>query len=136
MKYFSFLMLFITTTVNANIYVVVNENSPIQVSAVDEIADVYLGRRKSVGDTYIDQVLDRTGEDRRLFFEKVTNMRISQVNAYWAKLKFSGSMRAPEEVDSRQELLDKLANNPQAIGYMREAPPEDSGLRVALQIDE
>jgi hypothetical protein len=116
--------------------VVVNEKSPIQVSAVDEIADVYLGRRKSVGDTYIDQVLDRTGEDRRLFFEKITNMRISQVNAYWAKLKFSGSMRAPEEVDSRQELLDKLANNPQAIGYMREAPPEGSGLRVALQIDE
>lgn len=136
MKYLSVLLLFAASTAFADIYVVVNKSNPIQAISVEEIADVYLGRRKSIGDTYIDQVLDRTGEERRRFFEEVTSMKISQVNAYWAKLKFSGRMRTPEEVDSIEQLLETIAQNPRAIGYMAEEPPNNSGIRVALRIDE
>tara|TARA_Y100001956_G_C4127634_1_gene191218 strand:+ start:1566 stop:1976 length:411 start_codon:yes stop_codon:yes gene_type:complete len=136
MRIVSLSLLLIASHAHADFYIVVNENSPIAVFAEDDIADVYLGRKKVLGSTYIDQVLDRTGEDRKRFFETVTNMSESQVNAYWAKLKFSGSMRAPEEVSSNQVLLEKLAENPQAIGYMMEKPPEGSGVKVALQINE
>ena len=136
MKYLSLLLLFVANVACADIYIVVHQNSPIQSVDIEEIADVYLGRRKSLGDLYIDQVLDRTGEERRRFFESTTHMRISQVNAYWAKLKFSGRMRAPEGIASRVQLVEKLKQNPQAIGYMLEKPPNNSGIRVVLHINE
>lgn len=136
MRSFSLCLLLMTTQAFADIYVVVSESSPITTFAVDDVADVYLGRKKVIGTTYVDQVLDRTGEDRKRFFSAVTNMTESQVNAYWAKLKFSGSMRAPEKVSSEQGLLEKLIENPQAIGYMTKKPSESSGVRVGLHIYE
>ncbi|WP_159738018.1 hypothetical protein [Vibrio atypicus] len=136
MRILCLLILLVSSSVYADLYIVVNEKSAIEEFEIDDIADVYLGRKKTLGSTYINQVLDRTGEDRRRFFRTVTNMRESQVNAYWAKLKFSGSMRAPEEVDSNQLLLEKIIENPMAIGYMTESPPQNSGVKVALQIDE
>lgn len=136
MRILSLCLLLLASHANADFYIVVNEDSPITVFAAEDVADVYLGRKKVLGSTYIDQVLDRTGEERKRFFEKVTNMRESQVNAYWAKLKFSGSMRAPEEVGSDKVLLEKIIENPQAIGYMTERPPAGSGVKVALKINE
>lgn len=133
------LMLIMSFHVNAELYVVVSSQSPISdmvVEDVDDIAAVYLGRKKVLGATYINQVIDRTGEKRRRFFQRVTNMRENQINAYWAKLKFSGSMRAPEQVESESALFDKLLSNPQAVGYTSVLPPQDSGVRVVLEIDE
>ncbi|MFB9217716.1 hypothetical protein [Vibrio sinaloensis] len=136
MKYLSLCLLFMSSQACAGFYIVVNVNNAMNAISVEDIADVYLGRKKVLGSVYIDQVLDRTGEPRRRFFLTVTNMRESQVNAYWAKLKFSGRMRAPEMIETERELLNIIANNPQAIGYMTEPPPEGAGVRVALYIDE
>ncbi|MCG9750620.1 hypothetical protein L1D54_09030 [Vibrio brasiliensis] len=133
------LMLIVSFHVNAQLYVVVGNDSPISdmtVEDIDDIADLYLGRKKLLGTTYINQVLDRTGDSRRRFFQRVTNMRESQINAYWAKLKFSGSMRAPEQVAAEQLLIDKLLSNPQAVGYTEVLPAQESGVKVILAIDE
>ncbi|RTZ15950.1 hypothetical protein EJ063_09205 [Vibrio aquaticus] len=136
MRSFSLCLLLMTTQAFADIYVVVSEKSPMSHFEIEEVADVYLGRKKTLGSTYVDQVLDRTGEDRKRFFSAVTNMTESQVNAYWAKLKFSGSMRAPDKVSSDQGMLEKIIENPQAIGYMTKEPPASSGVRVGLHIHE
>ncbi|ENM5751709.1 hypothetical protein V4V45_000402 [Vibrio mimicus] len=97
-----------------------------------ELSALYLGRNRVVGNTYINQVLDRTGEIRQRFFLLVTNMQESQVNAYWAKLKFSGRLRAPESIQDEQELVTKLEANPFSIGYTDQPPVED--LKVLLVI--
>lgn len=138
-KYLTLLILIFTFQANAELYVVVSQNSPItegEISDISDIADVYLGRKKVLGNTYINEVLDRTGEQRQRFFQRVTNMRENQVNAYWAKLKFSGSMRAPEQIDSESGMYDKLLSNPQAVGYTTTPPPQGSGVRVVLEINE
>ncbi|ENM5733059.1 hypothetical protein DU972_000602 [Vibrio mimicus] len=97
-----------------------------------ELSALYLGRNRVVGNTYINQVLDRTGAIRQRFFLLVTNMQESQVNAYWAKLKFSGRLRAPESIQDEQELVTKLEANPFSIGYTDQPPVED--LKVLLVI--
>ncbi|WP_341867181.1 hypothetical protein [Vibrio ouci] len=58
------------------------------------------------------------------------------MNAYWAKLKFSGSMQAPEQVESDSSVFEKLLANPQAIGYTSERPAVNSGIKVVLEINE
>ncbi|QXC58963.1 hypothetical protein KSS82_07545 [Vibrio mimicus] len=97
-----------------------------------ELSSLYLGRNRVIGDTYINQVLDRSGEVRQRFFLQITNMQESQVNAYWAKLKFSGRLRAPESILSEQELAEKLEANPFSIGYTDQAP--EDRLKVLLVI--
>lgn len=136
MKYVFLLILLISQSAYADFFIVVNQESKVPSLKIEDITDLYLGRKKVLGTVYIDQVLDRTGEERARFFAKVAQMRVSQVNAYWARLKFSGSMRAPERISSTQVLINKLRQNPQAIGYMVEPPPLDSGVKVALKIDE
>jgi hypothetical protein len=135
-KYFSLLLLLFTPYSAAALFVVVSEQSQISAFEVDDIADVYLGRSKVLDSLYINQVIDRKGEVRRRFFKSVTQMRESQVNAYWAKLKFSGSMRAPEQVESDSRVFEKLLVNPQAIGYTSKRPDVDSGIKVVLEINE
>lgn len=136
MKYFYLLLLLVPSFVAADIYVVVNANSAVGKLELDDVTDLYLGRKKVLGTLYVNQVLDRHGEGRQRFFYRVAKMEESQVNAYWAKLKFSGRMRAPENIHSNEELLIKLQENPQAIGYMLEPPSLDSGVKVVLKIDE
>lgn len=136
MKFLSLCFLFVSSYAYAGFYIVVNANNMMSAISIEDVADVYLGRKKVLGSIYIDQVLDRTSEQRRRFFFAVTNMQESQVNAYWAKLKFSGRMRAPEVVGSEDELINIIANNPQAVGYTTTSPPEGVGVRVALYIDE
>lgn len=134
--YLSLLLLLFTPYSVAGLFVVVSEQSQINRFEVDDIADVYLGRTKVLDSLYINQVIDRKGEVRRRFFMNVTQMRESQVNAYWAKLKFSGSMRAPEQVESDSHVFEKLLANPQAVGYTAERPAIDSGIKVVLEINE
>lgn len=135
-KYLSLLLLLFTPYSAAGLFVVVSEQSQINVFEVGDIADVYLGRSQVLDSLYINQVIDRKGEVRQRFFMSVTRMRESQVNAYWAKLKFSGSMRAPEQVESDARVFEKLLANPQAIGYTSKRPAIDSGIKVVLEINE
>lgn len=135
-KYLSLLLLLFTPYSAAGLFIVVSEQSQISVFEAADIADIYLGRTKVLDSLYINQVIDRKGEVRRRFFESVAQMRESQVNAYWAKLKFSGSMQAPEQVESDSSVFEKLLANPQAIGYTSERPAVNSGIKVVLEINE
>ncbi|TXY06862.1 hypothetical protein [Vibrio mimicus] len=117
---------------SAELYVVASSQSLLMAIDRQELSALYLGRNRVVGNTYINQVLDRTGEIRQRFFLLVTNMQESQVNAYWAKLKFSGRLRAPESIQDEQELVTKLEANPFSIGYTDQPPAED--LKVLLVI--
>ncbi len=133
MKYWLLLaILFSQCTFSAELYVVASSQSPLLTVDKQELSSLYLGRNRVIGDTYINQVLDRSGEVRQRFFLQITNMQESQVNAYWAKLKFSGRLRAPESILSEQELAEKLEANPFSIGYTDQAP--EDRLKVLLVI--
>ncbi|WP_081017920.1 hypothetical protein [Vibrio metoecus] len=132
MKYWLLLVILLSPLASAELYVVAGQESPVSAITKEELSALYLGRNRVVGNTYINQILDRSGEVRQRFFFQVTNMQESQINAYWAKLKFSGRLRAPESVPSDQELATKLEANPFSIGYM--AQPPDEALKVLLVI--
>lgn len=132
MRYWLLLILLLSPWVSASaeLYVVASPKSPIMEINKEQLSALYLGRNRVVGNTYINQVLDRSGTVRQRFFLQVTNMQESQINAYWTKLKFSGRLRAPESVVSEQELIAKLEENPFSIGYTDQVPSD--ALKVLL----
>ncbi|EJL7830095.1 hypothetical protein NM001_001406 [Vibrio vulnificus] len=135
MKYLILLLIFLGSGLaQAEIFVVVSHESSIHQMKQSDVADIYLGRKRIFGQVEITQVLDREDDVRERFFIRIANMRASQINAYWAKLKFSGRVRAPHLVETDEELLSHLLSNPNAIGYMQTLPPDE--LKVVVTINE
>lgn len=56
----------------------------------------------------------------------------NQIAAYWAKLIFTGKGIPPKELDSDAAVLDTVANNPNAIGYIDSASISDTVKVISL----
>ncbi|USD65661.1 hypothetical protein [Vibrio sp. SCSIO 43136] len=114
------------------IYVVVHNSSELEHISESDLTALYLGKKKALLDCPV-TILDRGEEERSAFFESLTNMSISQVNAYWAKLQFSGRVLLPQVIDSDDELWKVLEENPKTLSYSL-IEPQDVDVKVILTI--
>ncbi|EMQ2878742.1 phosphate ABC transporter substrate-binding protein [Vibrio navarrensis] len=55
---------------------------------------------------------------RSEFHDKVTSKTESQLQAYWAKLVFTGKATPPKTVDSAAAVIAEVVSTPTAIGYI------------------
>ena len=105
----------------ANVSVIVNSANG---AAIDEsdIARIFLGKVKtfSTGDKVTLVNLKFKEATRNEFEKKVLKKSSSQVKAYWSKLMFSGKGKPPKELASDKDILNFVAANPGAIGYVAE----------------
>lgn len=85
-----------------------------------EIARIFTGRSGVFADgrTAVPVNLSDKVASRAIFDEKVLGRSSSQVKAYWSKLLFTGKGTPPKEVDSDQEVIELVKNNPNIIGYI------------------
>ena len=56
---------------------------------------------------------------------KLAGRSPAQVKAFWAKLIFTGRGRPPAVVSDREELIDRLIADPNAIGYIDSSYVDD-----------
>ncbi len=59
------------------------------------------------------------------FNDKVVGKSSSQLNAYWSKLVFTGKGTPPEKLTTDQAVIDFVAANNDAIGYVDSAKVTD-----------
>lgn len=111
----------------ADVAVVVNSANASAVSD-SEISRVFLGKLKkfSSGDSVTPVNSKMGGAVRNEFEQKVLRKSSSQVKAYWSKLVFSGKGKPPKEFGSDAEVLQFVAANPGAIGYVDAASVNDT----------
>lgn len=67
----------------------------------------------------------------KTFAKKKLNMFSHQLRRVWDRMVFSGTGQAPIELDSETEMLQTIANTPNAIGYISREP-EDKKVRVLI----
>jgi ABC-type phosphate transport system substrate-binding protein len=102
--------------------VVVISNSKNQTQALDssQIQDIYMGRKHAFPDGKmalpIDQALLRSG-----FYEKLTTRPIAQINAYWARIMFSGQASPPMILPDDQAVIKVVTENAGAMGYINKS---------------
>ena len=119
----------------ADIYVVVNAANPVRSLSTREVADLYLGRTRTYPDGQPAQILDQPNVrgEREQFFRLLVNMPLAQVNAYWARLTFTGRQSPPEVRADDQAVLTDVSRTPQAIGYVG-SRPHHPDVHVILQL--
>ena len=122
--------------VRGDIVVVVALNSSLQQLSMREASDIYLGRFKAAAGERL-LVLDHPGESalRERFSKQVNGMDLRRLNAYWARLQFSGETQPPVPMDDSQDVIYTIRRNRHAIGYV-DASAVDGSVRVVLMLRE
>lgn len=104
----------------ADIAVVVHPDCPLQSLTPKQVSDLYLGRRLSIGELEPMQVFDQPPSSplRERFFLQINGMDLRRLNAYWARLQFSGDTQPPTPLADSRQIVEVVARNRCAIGYV------------------
>lgn len=123
------------SAVAAEVFVIVNAAAPESRVDRDRLEKLYFGRSRSFADGAFAQVIDRPDSPlRERFFRALSGMSLPQVNAYWARLSFTGRVLplAVRETDVQVVAIVRAERN--AIGYVASAP-DDSSVRVIMRLE-
>ena len=103
----------------AEVVVIVHPDNSASISAKN-VQRIFLGKEKKFPDGKetlpVNQASGAPARDA--FDNKILGRSSTQVSAYWSKLVFTGKGIPPKEVDNDQAVIDIVANNPNAIGYV------------------
>lgn len=127
---------FASPVVRGEIAVVVAPDSPLQQLTAREVSNIYLGRLKTIAGEKL-LVLDHPMDSalRERFFKQVNGMDLRRLNAYWARLQFSGETQPPLSLDDNPSVLAMVRRNRYAIGYV-DASTVDKSVRTLLTLKE
>ncbi|WP_117235105.1 hypothetical protein [Vibrio maerlii] len=119
----------------ADIHVIVNSEMPIEQVSQSKLKNLYLGKTNQIDGTFVSGLIDREGDTKAIFYKTLTGLSLGQVNAYWARLRFSGRKKAPIEIGSQERLEALLIENEHVIGYSV-LKPQTKNLKVILTLHE
>ena len=120
-KFFIGLILSALFSISAQAEVAVIVN-PANGNAIDDdlISKLYLGKAKKFPDGSSATPLDQEEGTaiRGTFMEAKVGKSEKQMKAYWSRLVFTGGGVPPENLASDQAVIDKVASDASAIGYI------------------
>lgn len=122
---------------DATFRVIVNAN--VQESEIEakQLSKIFLKKVKRWDDDTTAVVFDLTAESeiRNVFSRAVHRKSISAIKSYWQRMIFSGRDVAPDELDSEQAMVERVASTPGAVGYVSQAVDLPDGVKI-LEIKE
>ena len=130
--------LFVSCSYSAHaLVVVVGKNNPVEALSKTQVIDIYMGRYNTFPNGVVDRPLDRVaGSDaKQKFYRLLVNKSEEKINAYWARLLFSGRASPPSSYATNDEMLDELRSSKQTIGYVLESEVDDS-LKVVYRFEK
>ena len=108
------------STIAGELVVVVNTRAAVDHLSQDDVINIFLGRYRrlpgGVSAFPIDQAVD--GGMKAAFYQRLVNKNLNDINAYWARLVFSGKAAPPLKTASHAEVIKLLSSTPGAIAYL------------------
>jgi ABC-type phosphate transport system substrate-binding protein len=113
------LLCFCNTGFAEDLIVILNKEIPDTAINKDDIKNIYLGDKITWSDssTIIVTTLEK-GPEHEQFLKDYVGRSLSQFKMTWKKLMFTGKGKSPKEFGSAAEMIDFVAQNKGAIGYM------------------
>jgi len=123
----SFLIyIFIVPSGNA-VEIVVNQSVPIREFSLNNIRAVFIMRQRFWPNGEQIQVFTLADQHplHKSFSKNQLHMFPHQLRRVWDRIVFSGTGQAPVTLGNEQEMIDKIANTPYAIGYLSRDPDNE-----------
>ena len=111
---------------------IVHRDSGISTLSREQASHLFLGRVKMLPSGGRANVVE-VEPLRASFYRRLLGREIAEINAYWARLQFSGRTQPPLRVSDSAAAVARVAENPQAIAFV-DAVPEDPRARVVLRL--
>ncbi len=120
----------------AEVVVIVSKQNDLTALSRHEVVDIYMGRTQLYPNGKPAMPIDHPGKGavKRTFYKKMMNKRPAQINAYWAKLLFTGRASPPKIVSDVKLLVEMVADNPSAIAYI-DSSMLDERVKVVTRVD-
>lgn len=101
----------------------------------EDVINIFMGRYRQFprGGAAHPIDLPENHPDRSRFYLQLINKSPAEVNAYWARLTFSGKTRPPPQARTVAEAIDWLARQEGAIGYL-DRSQTDARHRIVLEL--
>lgn len=111
-----------TGVAQSRIAIIVHPESSFTDMSRKQVVDIFMGRLLSLANNRIPLPLDQQGGSpiRERFYEALTEKPLAQINAYWARLMFSGRATPPRMLPDSLSVLQAVSQNRDAIGYVEE----------------
>lgn len=118
----------------SDVVVVVDAKSGIERLSREDVINIFLGRHRTLPNGSVAVPVDQplVGGARSEFYRKLVDKDLSEINAYWARLVFSGKTSPPLQASSASEVLAQVVKSPGGIGYM-DRSQVDARVKVVLE---
>lgn len=104
----------------ADLVVVTGPKTGVPTLSKEEVVNIYLGRYRRLSNGLPAEPLDmgEASETKKEFYWKLVEKTPAEINAYWARLVFSGQTRPPATVKSNDEVAARLMSRPGVLAYV------------------
>jgi ABC-type phosphate transport system substrate-binding protein len=121
----------------ADLVLVANPKSGIEHLTQDEVVNIYLGRYRRLTSGIAAEPVDLADDSelRARFYRSLVNKSLAEINAYWARLVFSGKTRPPQLANSVEAALQYVVAQPGALAYL-ERSQADRRVRIVFEFGE
>lgn len=125
------------SAVAADLVVIVNPQSGVQKMTQAEVASIYTAKTRQLPSGVAALPLDMNieAEARKDFYQRLLGKSVAEINAYWARLLFSGRATPPHQMFDAAAIVETVAQNKGAIAYV-ERDKIDKRVRVVLELRE
>ncbi len=115
-----------------DLVLIVHRDSGISTLSREQASHLFLGRVKMLPSGGRANVVE-VEPLRASFYRRLLGREIAEINAYWARLQFSGRTQPPLRVSDSAAAVARVAEDPQAIAFV-DAVPDDPRARVVLRL--
>lgn len=114
--------------------VIVNLQSGVERLSHDDVTNLFMGRQKRLPSGLVALPVEQAqpASTRARFYQLLVKKDLPDINAYWARLFFSGQAQPPRQVGSAAEVLELVAGNKGAIGVI-DGSQVDRRVRVVME---
>lgn len=118
-----------------DLVIIVNPASGVRSLSRDEAANIFMGRMRKLPSGLAAMPIDVGGAtpERRHFYQWLLSKELSEIDAYWARLVFSGQTSPPLQVNDSRTAVNLVASNRNAIAYVQRAQA-DPRVHVVIEL--
>jgi len=119
-----------------DLVVIVNPASGVDQLSRDDAVNIFMGRYRKLPSGLVAFPIDIGSQtaQRRQFYLLLVDRKLDDVDAYWARLVFSGQTSPPLQVPDDKTAVQLVAVNRSAIAYV-ERDQIDSRVKVVLELE-
>ncbi len=134
MKKILLIVALLTTSLFAELVVIVNSGSGVSSMSAGEVKSVFMGKAKSFSNGLKAVPIDQQTSDTAYasFYKSVAGKSVAKMNKHWVKLTFTGKGEAPKKVGAG-EVVGLVKSNKNMVGYVDKGAVTD-GVTVVYTV--